>query len=814
MIFKKAVIILSAIAFFASGASSCTTSVWKPRPPVLNSEYNIFDTSSSTGTGLKLFGDTYLPRRCIKRADSSTTGGILTFDFIDPLSLVRRGPWESFIKNSLRRASQYNITGMEPLSVACIVSVKDRMNYVVDSTIELTGSAVEILEKKDITGFYRLCGTRFVDSTVFESAVAFVVTWYVPPEKRSRVKEKLKFGRYTDAADVRNLLIFDKMETDYPVFFSVSGVTDHMFIPVEFPVTSSYGIEVDRFLRQIVSACLSSSSGKTSSLQVKRWMDLPAVNRYMPAGTGRGFPEEIHDRVQSLERDMIEFSVSRINMSARGTGELNKKMNDISAEVNWGKFYKCSWGIIYNGYVSPENENDCKKLLSGFRDYRRINTYNFFSTGQDSRNKLNLDYYSDLRLIDRTTETAGSGSNESDYRFDDKTLYVNIPEGVTPGQTIDREGKVYSSDCIKKDSLSFKKNSDGALCSIRNDCYPVEFREWGIFKKIFLFWRKPPARRPLYRGNLEITGFSKELCDDFKITDDALKLAREDLLKFYKKYGTHYVSQIRERRGIVYYFSVGSEGDRDIRVESYGASSPPPGSIGGGEEGSLPGGCTASILKSLLKKKLSDPLMKPETAGSFFSTKKDFSGILRESSESVPVELYLKPWSEYLIARGVIRPDQAVPANLLRRGRDAEIDGEVSVTDSKGNKYTGAMSNGLKNGYGVLKTSSGSEYRGSWLGDLMHGRGVYKHRDGNVYSGEFKHGYPHGSGEYKRSNGNIYRGTVYRGRITGRGELRYRDGRVYNGEIRDGKPDGSGIMNFSDGRIEKGVFKKGYYQKK
>lgn len=798
---------------------SCTSAHWGKRSPVLGTEYDIFDASSVTGTGLKLESNSYKPRKCIKSSVSSTTGGLLNIEFVNPPAVMsgEAGPFRDYIRAALKRAHSYNITGMKAVSVACIVSVSGRMNYIVDNSIRLTELAESFLLKNDISGFYRLCGTRFVDSTLFESAFAFVVTFYMPPEEADSFSKKIIYGKKFTTADVSNFKIFDEAGGKYPVFFSGFGTTGTLFIPLEFPAVFSYGFGSDGFLNSIVRSCLSSDSGRITLIHQKKWSELPDAGKYMAQRRGDAFPEEAYDSIESLREDMFDFSLFRLNSPLRKTDKGSGIMDALKSKVKWDSYYKCSWGIGNSSCIIPDSESDCRDLLTGLRTFREIENYGAAERDGDDDYELLGSSFRELRLVDTATRAGNDDNCESEYRFNDRTLLRNIPDKVSPGQTMDSAGRIYSADCIIKDSVVLTGSDNSGISSIRNDCYPVGTRDQGFIKRNLLFWRDPTFKRPLYRGNLEITGFSDELTDSFRITDEAAELARKDIMKFYKKYGTHYVSQVKGRRGIVYYFSYGSEGDSDIRLDSYGLSQAglnktdefsPAVAVAAG------GGCISSIAGFFLEKKGEEPLLHPATAGDFFKNKGELEKLFRNGSESVPVEIYLKPWSQYLIERGIIKTDQAVPASLFPDRDVPHLEGETVVTYDNGDVYTGMFSNGLKNGYGELLKKDGSEYKGGWMGDLMHGRGTYKYSNGTVYSGSFMYGYPHGTGEMKDPSGNIYKGNFYKARPAGSGEMLFIDGRKYRGDFFDGVPDGYGEMEYPDGKKSTGRFIKGVYQQR
>jgi hypothetical protein len=217
----------------ATGFSTACSSVhWANRSYVSGKEFYVFDNTSSTGTGLKLESLNYQPRRCIRSSDTYTTGGILGIEFLNPEAVLsgELGPYRDFVRRALNRASAYNVTGMEPVSVACVVTVNGRMNYLADNSIQLTELAKSFLERGDINGFYRHCGTRFIDSTLFESGFAFVVTYYMPYEEAKHFRSKIKYGKETVTSDISNFSVFDEAGSMFPAFFSSSGsLTIYLF---------------------------------------------------------------------------------------------------------------------------------------------------------------------------------------------------------------------------------------------------------------------------------------------------------------------------------------------------------------------------------------------------------------------------------------------------------------------------------------------------------------------------------------------------------------------------------------------------------
>lgn len=100
---------------------------------------------------------------------------------------------------------------------------------------------------------------------------------------------------------------------------------------------------------------------------------------------------------------------------------------------------------------------------------------------------------------------------------------------------------------------------------------------------------------------------------------------------------------------------------------------------------------------------------------------------------------------------------------------------------SKGVKieYSGQISGGKANGYGVGLFESGGIYKGYWHNNLRHGKGTYTWNDGEKYEGEFVNDKREGIGTYIWKNGEKYEGQWKNDMRDGKGTM-YKP----NGEIK------------------------------
>jgi hypothetical protein len=135
----------------------------------------------------------------------------------------------------------------------------------------------------------------------------------------------------------------------------------------------------------------------------------------------------------------------------------------------------------------------------------------------------------------------------------------------------------------------------------------------------------------------------------------------------------------------------------------------------------------------------------------------------------------------------LLRPleqDESISWSGACEGGFASGEGIFIIYDKKGvekYKYSGAMNDGIREGYATVETYS---YR---------------------YEGDVKNCAPDGSGKivYLKKDSNVvsYEGEFKRGFYNGKGTIKYKDGSIYAGEFKNGLRDGYGTFRDSKGKI-------------
>jgi len=136
---------------------------------------------------------------------------------------------------------------------------------------------------------------------------------------------------------------------------------------------------------------------------------------------------------------------------------------------------------------------------------------------------------------------------------------------------------------------------------------------------------------------------------------------------------------------------------------------------------------------------------------------------------------------------GIAAAPVAYPVTELS-GPDGDCKfGSLAVCEE--GSYTGQLSHGVYEGFGVLR-SSRSTYDGEWLRGIRHGHGKENWVDGRNYEGQFSNGKFEGAGSM----------TWLRKRAAndGRGQV-WADDRSFEGQFHDGKFAGIGTMTWLTG---------------
>ncbi|GAB2891394.1 hypothetical protein GCM10027046_20230 [Uliginosibacterium flavum] len=165
--------------------------------------------------------------------------------------------------------------------------------------------------------------------------------------------------------------------------------------------------------------------------------------------------------------------------------------------------------------------------------------------------------------------------------------------------------------------------------------------------------------------------------------------------------------------------------------------------------------------------------------------------------------------------------DPSIPEQSLRIGNasfkgrfitDAKsgvITGQVTISWDNGDRFSGRMISGKRQGPGKFEWANGQSYEGDWRDDMPDGRGSQIFASGDRYEGDMKAGVPEGFGSYSDKAGNRYEGNWQAGLKHGKGKYQWANGQSYNGDWVQDHPSGQGELIFANGDKYTGAVKAG-----
>lgn len=812
---------------FIFSSVSCTSLHWKESETSQTHVPYIFNQHNIVGSGLKYSQSGFLLKQCIKDVKTFKSGGILNVAFhrVDETFQSNVPYLTDFALDHYRRAQKYNLNEKKIFAFVVLINITDRDTVIREETIRFLPSVEKLIDQGDTQSFFDTCGTEFIHTIKFENTICLFVAYYVSDDNETkRVETLLKKRIQNHPSNVFQINIFKDLYFKNETYFSLHVESDNMFEPVEFPLQKIHGKKFDTMLNQAMLSILNSRAGRLKNYILVPWKSLAHVQKIdfkkgiqKPA---KSTDESIYKSLSMIKNSIREYNIlikhmedflDSITISEKdSTRKCLRIMNTNRRNVNWKKFQLCTKLAWRDRYANLAKIPVCSSIVNAINSFYRNDECTQL-VKLKPRPELFLDrrIYVPVELTRSFEHYVSPDKDVSDQYIlelnkDDKTQ-------VQPGQSMDITGKIYSKSCIvpKKNTVASiaRPAEQNKTTVIINNYFPHSFK-----KTSTSFWKKPPPRQIIYRGILDLAGFSKKLDSNFKITKEAVKLAQKDLKEFYRIYGTHYVSQVKHHRGFVYYFHLNNTDKKNVKIIPYGVPkkpSPGPQKQIPGISNVLPGkdscSCLSWFFSSSKDTTVKSPLLKPKNLKEFFVNKNKLIGLFKDDRGAHPVKVLLEPWSEYLTKNKIIDIEKSdihrmIPDNELKAG---------SYRDEDGSQYRGQMQNGMATGPGSYIRSNGDRYDGQFSYDLMHGKGTYAWANGDKYSGDFYYNLRNGKGKMTFANGDSYEGNWKDDRQHGMGIYRWKNGDTYIGYYENDTKQGYGTYIWANGNSYNGPWKRG-----
>ena len=138
--------------------------------------------------------------------------------------------------------------------------------------------------------------------------------------------------------------------------------------------------------------------------------------------------------------------------------------------------------------------------------------------------------------------------------------------------------------------------------------------------------------------------------------------------------------------------------------------------------------------------------------------------------------------------------------------QNPEATGFFTLSYKNGDKFSGQMSKGEVDSYGIFEGSNGIIFEGDFSKESnesknkrIKGKLKYNNDDENyIYEGEFLNGKFDGHGILKNSKGDIYEGNFKSGLKEGEGIFHFAEGDIYVGNFTKNNFDGEGKLMYNN----------------
>jgi hypothetical protein len=658
---------------------SCSTFKWQPTAGRSATLPYTFDRLNILGNGLKITDQGYQTISCLKSFKATTSKGLLDLKFfqIDKNYLRHDSQLDQFIQKSLKNVQKFNQSEQEPFSFILVITIKDRLTAIQEETVEFQEDITQLISSHNKEKFYDTCGTDFIETVTFDNEVYFFFSYYPQNKSKAELLKKKIISKMTrQENDIHKINIFKELAFSSDSYFSLQATTDRFLKPIEFPFQEYHGKDIDVFLNDLLTTVVNSNYGQVTSYSTSPWVNLNSVRNITPLN-GRfmvkGYSDEtIYKTLLLLEDSIRQFKIWHQRVIAY-LGQNQNHENTICRDqvtssasiINWQNYQSCRQTVIEKQSIDLGKLESCQALVQAISKLNQSQNCLFADKEIISLPvKEAIQDYKPTELMDHVEKNnLFSPKLYFFYRFNDKGQHGNIPKPVPLGTGADRSGKIYDESCIIEESKKYTGELTNRIQTVSSDYIPFSTETWPWWKRFFLFWQDSP-QWTRFRGSFEIRGLSDMLIPNFKLIPELEILSKKDLAGFFQRCGTHYVNQVENRRGFVYYFEPQAPEIEAVEITVYGLTPPELSDIithspqikpeeKENQENQTP--CEVCFEVSENGEPSSFELPSPKV---FFHQKSTLINHFKNDRAAIPARLSLIPWTDYLLNRGFIKRSQ------------------------------------------------------------------------------------------------------------------------------------------------------------
>jgi hypothetical protein len=576
-----------------------------------------FTTQPLVGQGMALTPEGLRLYECLEQADVVTRGGQPQVELFRAQDSRVKGDarLRSFVESNEVRVHELARGRPPPLSFVITVHATGQWSELVESGARFRPAARKLIDARDWGGFVALCGSQVITGAAYDSLGVIFVTYLPQTPNEANEAEAVVNRRLSGRADdIFQLRLFDELPSGGIFHIGVRTDTDE-----PEPLV---GKRVGEVVQRVVAATHDSGRGELIRIVSRPWWQF---------GAGRFFAPVAAAANRQAEPEVQGTTYAPLQLCLSGGPACSEELS-----LATGPFAE-----LWEGRVPPSPMGQGQGLDRRGLSYGPT----CLAAGEDEGAHLPAD--GDAPLVSAPPLPSAWSQSEWDDLSPDPPSKPAPDAGQPAPPSLAKPGAGLNAVPVLEEGLEGPTKQDdeasheespvtprepeargGAVTQVFHEVTPYGVRGWPWWRRLLFFWRRAPAPRQIYRGIIEVSGVSRKLPSDFTLSDEAETWAEQDRGTFFQRCGTHYLAQVEHRRGLVYYFSVGAPGDREISVRHYGLSN----------------------------NVRSSRLLRPRTASEFLDNLSSAVDLLKEDDAAIPVRLGLEPWFGYLRSRGPAPP--------------------------------------------------------------------------------------------------------------------------------------------------------------
>jgi len=597
-----------------------------PAPEVINRNHlnvHLFNPSDFLGSGLRnsLLGDVSVS--CLSLVKKHLKGGNLQISmhrYRDLESLpsapsVQYEKTKKFVNQSLEQLKG-GANKSSPVSFLIIIALTDRVAQIDESNVRFTRDARRYISSNEEENFFKLCGTSYVNSVKFHSIARLWLSYYPEnDEQRNRLLNIPAGDELLGMASIWRFKMFNNLYQNPTAAYILQYDGDDYFNPAEFTLQNVGSQRIDFLINQIANAVNHSSKGIVDDYHTRPWQGLLVANNTpfyrSENGTNMVYSSEIVFKQLQLLKQKVEYTrlvLKRVENQLINKTDHMKQANDCLAQaslsVRYGllQFEACEQQVNQknNGYF--QSIEACRQSISATRSFKR-------SSCEILAQKLRIQNDILPLVLDQDIVVSGSENKSR----------------IKPGDTFDSTGKSYSSKCISQSSINYNDVNSSEKIQMQYWYYPIEKQpiKSENSEKLFKLLAKSPEKLHQYFGQLTMTGYTGKVLPNFSLTKIAEKYYDENKAKFTALCGTHYVDQIKFKKGFSFNWMTDLKKNEKLVVNSFG----------------------------LPERVKNAPWLYPQDMKGLVQEKEQLIGFLQQIKGGEPISYHLMPWKKYFDRR-------------------------------------------------------------------------------------------------------------------------------------------------------------------